>query len=314
MPVAADQRFKVIVAGMALAMLPITVCAREKVVPSLSIGEARQYVLQLINSDRKANGQKSIELDAVATIAGQQHSNDMAENGYLSHWDMAGTKPDERYTRAGGEDNVAENGYILSFTDSPQHQALSSTQLFSKSELADAQQSFMNEVPPDDGHRKNILDPHHTSVGIGISISGDEHDRRLALTQEFVDNYGSFSTLPKRIKAGDSFTVSGKLEPGLNVYSMDVRWEKLPTPMTLAQLKETYSYAAPEERIATYWPEHGHRSGINIVQAESGVEFSNHIYVDPSSWRPGLYYVFVWGLRPGEQRPFVVSRRTVELR
>ncbi|MBX9772232.1 MAG: CAP domain-containing protein [Candidatus Obscuribacterales bacterium] len=311
---AADQRFKVIFISMAIAMLPITADADTKEQPSLTIAEARKYVLNLINSDRKANGQKPVELDAVATIAGQQHSNDMAENGYLSHWDMAGTKPDERYTRAGGEDNVAENGYILSFTDSPQHQTLSSTQLFSKSELADAQQAFMNEVPPDDGHRKNILDPHHTSVGIGISISGDEHDRRLALTQEFVDNYGSFSPLPKSIKAGDKFVVAGKLAPGINIYSMDVRWEKLPTPMTLAQLKETYSYAAPEDRIATYWPERGHRSGINIAQTESGMEFSNNVYADPALWKPGLYYVFVWGLRPGDQRPFVVSRRTVELR
>ncbi len=313
MPVVADQRFKVIVISLALAMLPITMDARAKGQASLSLDEARQYVLQLINSDRKANGQQPVELDAVATIAGQQHSNDMAENGYLSHWDMSGTKPDERYTRAGGEDNVAENGYILSYTDSPQHQALSAQQMFSKNELEDAQKAFMDEVPPNDGHRKNILDPHHTSVGIGISISGDEHNRRLALTQEFVDNYGSFSPLPPSIKAGDTLLVAGKLEPGINVYSMDVRWEKLPTPMTLKQLKETYSYSAPEERVATYWPERGHRSGISVSQTESGIEFSASVFADPASWKPGLYYVFIWGLRAGEQRPFVVSRRTIEV-
>ena len=318
---AAVQRFKIILSiatlstmlFLALAMLPITTYARAaKQEPTLSLDEARQFVLQLINKDRKANGQMPVVLDAIATISGQQHSNDMAENGYLSHWDFLGTKPDQRYTRAGGEDAVAENGYILSYTDSPQQQSLSQPQTFAKDELEGAERTFMDEVPPDDGHRKNILDPYHTGVGIGISVSGDERNRRLAITQEFVDDYGSFSPLPERVRAGDNFIVGGKVKRGVNLYSVDVRWEQLPSPMTLKQLKETYSYGPPVDRVATLWPAHPRRPGILITPVGDGVEFSAN--VNTNNWRPGLYYVFVWATKDGTDKPFVISRRTVELR
>ncbi len=314
LPVAVVQRFKVILTSLALTMLPITVDARvsgEK--PSLTVDEARLYLLKLINNDRKANGQRSVELDPIATTAGQQHSDDMAENGYLSHWDLSGKKPDQRYTLAGGRATVAENAYILSYTDSPQRQTLSQPQLFSPEELDRAEHAFMNEVPPNDGHRKNILDSNHTAVGIGISISGDENNRRMALAQEFVDNYGTFSLLPQKIKAGESFSVAGKLDPGINLYSIDLRWEPPPRPMTVKQLKDTYSYGAPEERVMTFWPARGRRGGIAVTQTQDGVEFTNQVFADPGFWKPGLYYVFVWATRDGDQRPFVVSRRTIEM-
>lgn len=311
---AADPRFKVILASLALFMLPIIADARVETHPNLTLDEARMYVLKLINADRKANGQRPVVLDSIATTAGQQHSDDMAINGYLSHWDLSGTKPDQRYTLAGGRATVAENGYILGYGDSPQRQALTQPQMFYPEELENAQRAFMDEVPPNDGHRKNILDPNHTAVGIGISIAGDEHDRRLALTQEFVDNYGTFSLLPQRIKPGQSFTVAGKLDPGMNIYSIDLRWEPLPKPMTLQQLKETYSYSAPEERVATFWPAHSRRPGISVSQTVDGVAFTHEVYADPNFWKPGLYYVFVWATRHGEQRPFVVSKRTIEIR
>lgn len=314
---AAEQRFKIILSiatlSTAFAMLPIIVYAHAaKPEPTLSLSEARLYVLQLINKDRHANGQTPVVLDDIATTAGQQHANDMAEHGYLSHWDLAGTKPDQRYTRAGGEDAVAENGYILSYVDSPQHQALSEPQVFSKDELEDAQRAFMDEVPPNDGHRKNILDPYHTGVGIGVSVAGDQHNRRIALTQEFVDDYGSFSPLPEKVKAGQNFVVGGKVNAGVNLYSVDVRWEQLPSPMTLKQLKETYSYGPPVDRVATLWPAHPRRPGILVTPAGDGLEFS--VNVNTNGWRPGLYYVFVWATKDGMDKPFVVSRRTVELR
>lgn len=307
-------KFKIIVTIAAIISTSlIAVGANVKAQPDeLSLTEARQYMLKLINNDRKANGQRPVELDAVSTLSGQQHSNDMAENGYLSHWDLAGTKPDQRYTLVGGQATVAENCYILSYADSPQQQKLAQPQTFSKSEIEEAEQAFMNEIPPNDGHRKNILDPNHTGVGIGISASGDDRNRRLALTQEFVDNYGGFAPLPQRIRAGDAVSVSGQLHPGINIYSVDVRWEQLPSPMTLKQLKETYSYGAPEERVATIWPAHPRRPGIVVNPMANGTEFSASVSTD-SNWRPGLYYVFVWATKDGAQRPIVVSRRTFEL-
>src|SRR2546423_12833131 len=75
----------------------------------LSLGKARQYLLELINLDRASAKLKPVALDPVATAAGQAHAEDMARYHYLSHFNQQGKPPDERYTESGGTDHVSEN-------------------------------------------------------------------------------------------------------------------------------------------------------------------------------------------------------------
>jgi len=44
---------------------------------------------------------------------GQRHSDEMAQFGYMSHWNMDGYGPEYRYSRAGGVDKAQENVYRL---------------------------------------------------------------------------------------------------------------------------------------------------------------------------------------------------------
>ncbi|MFX4474238.1 CAP domain-containing protein, partial [Acinetobacter baumannii] len=55
---------------------------------------AVQYMLKSINRDRAKVGAPPVVLDETASKAGQMHSDEMAVNGYLSHWTMDGRKPD----------------------------------------------------------------------------------------------------------------------------------------------------------------------------------------------------------------------------
>ena len=38
--------------------------------------------------------------------------------------------------------------------------------------LIESHEAFMTELPPDDGHRRAILDPSFTHVGIGVAVVG----------------------------------------------------------------------------------------------------------------------------------------------
>lgn len=75
----------------------------------LELPAAREYVLALVNRDRKDHGLSEVERDKVAERAAQEHADDMAHFGYTAHWGSDGSVPEERYTLAGGDQFVQEN-------------------------------------------------------------------------------------------------------------------------------------------------------------------------------------------------------------
>jgi uncharacterized protein YkwD len=89
----------------------------------------------------------------------------MAENKYLAHWNLKGEKPYHRYSNAGGMDHVCENVASRSGTGSVGRDSSADAVFAAMSGL---HAGFMAEVPPEDGHRKNVLNKWHTHVGIGF--------------------------------------------------------------------------------------------------------------------------------------------------
>ena len=200
----------------------------------LSQNDARQYMLDLINRDRATVGAPPVVLDALGTRAGQAHSDEMAMNGYLSHWTMDGRKPDQRYNDVGGKDAVAENVFVLRKGHAVVNSAepivlpLSSDRVFNRNELNRIESAFFGEKPPNDGHRQNIINPCHTSVGIALSVAASpDLGARTAVTQEFINHYGDYGDIPKSVRIGERFTLSGRLNRGIHLKSIDLRWEEL---------------------------------------------------------------------------------------
>ena len=73
----------------------------------LTIAQARRYMVDLINRDRASMGLPPVTFDEGApTRAGQEHAEDMAQNGFLGHWGTDGSVPEQRFTEAGGLDMV----------------------------------------------------------------------------------------------------------------------------------------------------------------------------------------------------------------
>ncbi len=197
----------------------------------------QQLMLRLVNDDRRANGISEVGLDGTATTAGVQHAQEMARFSYLSHRNLEGYGPEHRYSMAGGSNSVMENVYYFENTHGPK-----SVQEWEEW-IREAQQSLM-ESP---GHRANILAPEHTHVGIGIAY--DEANGRLAIAQEFVDQYVSLTSPAagaRAVSLGGSVAVAGNLNVGVSNPLLVLVYEPFPPSMSVAELNETSTYIPAE--------------------------------------------------------------------
>lgn len=295
--------------------------AKEK--DEMSAADAKNYMISLINRDRKSQGLKEVVNDETAEQSGTMHADEMAKLGYLSHWDVSGRKPDQRYCSVGGTGFVMENGHI-EFAGFAGGDAGGNTEFkldpaakFSKKDIEEIEAGFFNEQPPNDGHRRNILDPDHNKVGIGLSVARNGDSHRLTCAQEFIHSYGRVEAVPVSIKVGESFSVKGSLDPGLNLQSVDLFWEELPKPMTLKELDETHSYGPPQTRVNTYFPSSpAAADNLSITNNSGRQEFTCRFDTDKTLWKPGLYYVYVWvkTADPNRKKNLVVASKVVEVR
>ncbi len=272
----------------------------------LTVKEARRYMLALINRDRTANGLSPVELDEGApTTAGQAHAEDMVRLGYLGHWGSDGSVPEQRHTEAGGSDMVLENA--LCFTDEAKRVAHPSPMIDPK-QVERAESLFFDEVPPNDGHRKNILKPLHTKVGIGVAQS-TETAKELAVpcfAQEFVDAYGAYTALPKTAKVGATIHVEGTLAPNATPTGVGIARAPTPKPIAASELNKRRSYPVPKP-YQMYW---GPGFITPIVAKITGPKIAIDVPLSDKG-QPGLYEVSVWAKIGPSQEQTMVSLRTI---
>lgn len=274
----------------------------------LSLQEAQDYLLTLINKDRAEFHCPAVVFDKKASDAAQLHAYDTALQAYNDHYDPEGRSPDWRYTLLGGTQLVMENqlGVTLHFAHKFR---MARRQRFSKQEIESVETAFFDEKPPKDGHRKNILNPRHNRVGIGLASMvfdqpNGEQEINVTACEEFVDYYGTFDPLPLSAQRGTTLVLNGKLDPGTKVHSLLVKRGDLPQPRKLESLRQDayHGYTLPEERVSAIYPP-------NIVQDSEGA-FKVEIKI-PQNWKDGLYYFEVWASNGNSNDQFVASRRIV---
>lgn len=126
------------------------------------VATPEERVLALINQTRAAAGLPALKVDPALVIAAERHTRAMMSNGCgLSHRCAGESGLGERSTAAAvrwstvGE-NVGMGGPVKDAVDPIAKMALGLTQ------------SMIDEKPPNDGHRKNILSKSFTRVGIVV--------------------------------------------------------------------------------------------------------------------------------------------------
>jgi uncharacterized protein YkwD len=247
--------------------------------------DAKTALLARINADRAAAGLGTLEWDAVAAKAGDAFCLDAARTGVMGHWDLAGRAPYDRYADAGGVDWNGENFSGTSRTGSSFHAG----ELVGL--LLEAHGRMMAEKPPDDGHRKAILDPSWTHVGIGVALTAGE----FRMTEEFTRHAVVSVEAPAgRVRAGRTVPVNVQLPKGWKLGAVQVAHEPFPRPLTAKEIQRRSSYAFPaaaQTLLPLLGPGLRYASGAaGEVEAAGGLVRARI----PLASGPGSYWVLVF--------------------
>jgi len=310
-----ETDFRALVALVSVAALPLVAARdvepRRVVVPGLAqsyaetVPSAKVELFRVINAERAAAGAPPLAYDLLGAKVGDEFCRDAARNRTSGHWDLAGRPPYLRWALAGGVDHhaqnfAAESRHGFEFTEAP-------VELLKKTHAA-----FMSEKAPDDGHRKTVLDPIWTHVGIGFSIVEGE----MRMTEEFSRRVLEWAELPAGpVKAGKTAPVALKVPRGWKIGAVEVAYEGFPKPMSRAEIAARRSYAMPPAwRTFRPYPPAGTRwasgeTGDFRQSAEGRIELTI-----PLDRGPGHYYVVVFASKgePAGGKLFPVAAPMVE--
>ena len=244
--------------------------------------------------ERSQAGLSALQLDELACKVADDHARDMANGRFLSHWGSDGRKFYHRYSFAGGTDAAQENA---SAADNIQ----SVTPTMVAQDLRDMHVSMLEEAPPNDGHRKTILFPHHTHVGFGIALQ--EHNLRL--DELYLARYLRLDPVLLRAKPKSSVLLTGQLLNAKHFLNqVDVFYEALPVPPDLTWLRTPRPVSLPDVHVtlrprapngATYTD--GSKGDYDWTR-DGRFRVPARLFAD----EPGIYTIVFWIRRvPGDK-------------
>jgi uncharacterized protein YkwD len=148
---------------------PLPAMPPKKAPTPADVRDGEQLMFDLINESRAEAHLPALLYDERLSEAARQHSLDMLENKYFAHDSPTAGNLGERMTKAGivakkFAENIANN-----------------------QDLAAAHQELMDSP----SHRKDILDPDLTRVGVGI-VRGESG--QLFVTEDFMEEYRTYDT------------------------------------------------------------------------------------------------------------------------
>jgi len=190
--------------------------------------------LEIINKSRKKFRADPVKLDILASRVANKMSREAAENEFTGHWNMAGEKPYHRYAFAGGYDHVSENAYGGWSSDNYDSSNSTIGEM-----MKSGHEGFMAERAPNDGHKKTVINKPHNFVGIGYYLTG----KQFRYYEEYIDRYMEFENIPSELKVGEQSSITVKTNDFSYLYFVSIYRDKMPNPLTPAQIRRKGSYA-----------------------------------------------------------------------
>ncbi|HEY7864235.1 MAG TPA: CAP domain-containing protein [Thermoanaerobaculia bacterium] len=234
----------------------------------------RQAVFARINEDRIAAGLATVAWDEDAARVADAFTKAQVREKTRGHFLTDGLPPYARTALAGVFGMGAENAISWVTTADAFREPAVTLAL-------EGHEQMIAEKPPDDGHRRTILDPDATHVGVGWAMAGG----RFQLAQEFLTR--RLERLQLEGREGAVVRISGRAIPGWSIQFATAAWEPR-LRMTREQATSRSSYSFPSPEIAMV-PE-----GANSTVAISGA---------PAHDRLRIYSTRDFGLLFAAERP-----------
>ena len=277
----------------------------------------RAHVLKLINRDRKLYNLQPVQLDLAVSTFADTYCHEQIRTGTTGHYGIDGLSPYMRYSFAGFNDATSENAAAWSANYTFTERAL-----YEMSRRS--QDSMMGELPPNDGHKKTILDPHANFVGIGLAWEKGE----FRLVHEFIRRYVDWTRpLPRTAALDQKVLAAGKPLYGLQIEAISIHHEAFPDPMPPDMANAIHRYALPDKR-KDYLP----RLPQKVTRRSDGtLEIVRHEYADgsrgdfsvaengtfsfqiPFTEGEGVYTVVVWVRKEGEAQPIAATNVSIRV-
>ncbi len=265
---------------------------------------AKRKLLRRINADRATAGASPLEYDLLAARVGDAFCAEAVAGNFTGHWDLAGRPPYLRWALAGGVDFHGQNVFSIS------RKGWDVTGDEIARLLLDGHDRMMAERPPDDGHRRAILDPNWTHVGIGMAWAGGE----FRMTEEFVRRVADWVELPAGpLAANGAATIRMKLPDGWTVGLLEIAFDPPAVPLTRDEIERRRSYGLPKgfARLYPALPPPARYAGGG--QGDFTVTHGRVEARIPLARGPGSYYAILYAAKGpvapgGKFWPVVVAR------
>ena len=249
-------------------------------------------VFAQINADRAAEGLAPVAWDPKAADLAAAYTREQIREGTVGHFLLDGIPPYARLSRTGDLAMGAENAVAFMsigdrIGDAPLTLALR------------AEREMLAEKPPNDGHRRAILDPDATHVGVGWSLSAT--DFRMA--EEFTSRrFARLDVMPLP-RYASAIRVRGQALPGMRIDYVSVARQPLPSPITLTEANARHSYTYPQPRYALL-PAASSNGTVGLVNRRCLVpslhgRFSFDYQID----EPGMWTFVLYFRKKGERQP-----------
>ena len=277
----------------------------------------RKHVLELINRDRRYFGLPPVQLDPVVSAFADDYCRSQIRNGTTGHVDVDGYKPYMRYSFAGVHDGLSENAAAWSA-----NYRFSDRALYEMSRRS--QDAMMGELPPDDGHKKTILDPYANYVGIGLAWEKGE----FRLVHEFIRRYVEWTRpLPRRARIDEQVLIAGRPVSGTRIEAITVHHEPLPRPLSAVAANAIRTYALPEKR-KEYLPRIPQKvtrridgtlefSGVKYLNGRRGEFYlgdnGSFSFPVPFNDGEGIYTIVVWVSKSGADHAIPASNISIRV-
>jgi len=258
----------------------------------------KEGVFERINRDRLLAGLLPVGWDEAASRVADAFCAQQVREATRGHFLMDGVPPYARTAFAGVFGAQAENSVSWvttapSFTEPALRLALM------------GHQEMMDEKPPQDGHRRTILDPDVTHVGVGYAnVNG-----RFQMSQEFLTRGLERLKLVGRESSRLALRFEGKTLSHLRLEFVTIAREPPPAPLTREETTGRTSYSYPRPTIA-YVPEGTSLLRVSDTDTQDKIRLwtNNEFSFSFAPDRPGLYtFVFYTAVRASEPARAVAS-------
>ncbi|HEU5251039.1 MAG TPA: CAP domain-containing protein [Thermoanaerobaculia bacterium] len=259
---------------------------------SAPLDPVKKAVLERINRDRLAAGLTSVLWDESASRVADEFCANQIRERTSGHFLTNGIPPYARTSFAGifgmqYENSVTWRTTASSFDESTTDLALES------------HAGMLAETPPNDGHRRTILDPAATHVGVGYAIAGGS----FRMAQEFLTRHLEWLKLD-RLPSQPVVIVRGMPITGRSLAFVTIGWEPPPSRLTPEEASRRTSYSYPPPIFA--YVEEGNVTTkvagtvtFDRIRLTGPVEFTFRFAPD----RPGLWTFEFYTIARREPRP-----------